>query len=165
MIKSGTIYRKHWLFNLKRIWDISKPIATVILANPTTEMDGKSDNQTIKKLINLCKYNGIGGFDLVFVVPLRLNEEEKYDRKYDRYSLAMQIRNIDNIQYYLDKNETTICAWGLDDNINMLAVPILYSAIKKEKYLQCFGISLLTSYPRNPTKLPLTTPLIPYTTI
>ena len=159
--KFGSVYRKHFIYNLQRYWDRNLPIATVILSNPNYDMDGQKDDFTIRKLYTLLGNAGFGGFDLVFIYPIRLVDDTFNPGKVS-YSLANEFKNIDNIEYYLNKNETTICAWGSDDRLNMMAVPILYSAIKKEKDLQCFGIGIINNYPKKPGRLHIKTPLIPY---
>lgn len=52
--------RKHRLA-LWRIWDISKPMVMFIGLNPSKADEGEDDN-TIKKLKKITKYNNFGGF-------------------------------------------------------------------------------------------------------
>lgn len=57
-------------FSLERIWDETKPLALVLLHNPSTA-DAKVNDPTVLRLIGWLTLWGYGGFRIVNLIPLR----------------------------------------------------------------------------------------------
>jgi hypothetical protein len=58
---------RYWLF---RQWDKLKPLALVVLKNPSEHSTEKEDSKTMASLIRLIKFNGYGGFYVMNIYPV-----------------------------------------------------------------------------------------------
>jgi len=93
-------------FVLTRIWDIKKEIVCYIGLNPSNA-DDISNDPTVKKLIQISRYNNIGGFHLINLYPYITSDPIKLQGKMK----DGRARNLLLIQEFTKQNKT-ICIWG-----------------------------------------------------
>jgi len=48
---------------LSRIWDTNLPLVNILMNNPSTA-DEKNDDTTVKRCVDICKYNSFGGINI-----------------------------------------------------------------------------------------------------
>ena len=73
--KKSAIIEGNYRYELKRLWDDTKPFACFVGCNPSTA-DAEKDDATIRNLYSLCEYHGFGGFVMVNLYAYRSTNPE-----------------------------------------------------------------------------------------
>lgn len=101
---------KKYRYSLWRIWDETKEVVLFIGLNPSLANDSEDDN-TIKKLIELCKNWDFGGFYIAnlfaFITP--------YPKELLQELEPIGEQNDTTIQELMNKCSKTILMWGNND--------------------------------------------------
>lgn len=100
---------RHWL---ARIWDESKPLACVVMLNPSTA-DASVDDATIRKLIGFGERLGWGGFFVVNLYSYRATKPADLKRAgYPGQGLNDDSFIVRAALRAKNSGGPVICAWG-----------------------------------------------------
>lgn len=112
MMTSAVIFGP-WRYELKRIWDATKPLLVVCMLNPSTA-DAEKNDPTILTLIHFAKLWGYGGIWVVNLFALRTSSPAEMMRQPLGQALGADNAAyvIDAIGYARDNGKSLLAAWG-----------------------------------------------------
>lgn len=112
MFKSAIIV-DCWRYELRRIWDKSKPSLVVCMLNPSTA-DAERDDPTILTLIHFGKLWGFGGLWVVNLFALRTSSPAEMMSTNPLHALGRQngAFQLDAMQYAKEHGKMLLAAWG-----------------------------------------------------
>lgn len=148
---------KKYRYALWRIWDDKKPLVMFIGLNPSTANE-TSDDQTIRRVKEIARHNGYGGFYMMNCFPLISTYPAAL---YTFYNTPFHdIEDLENMRWLLDvknKCETVVFAWGNFDVVKDRAKSIS-GYFKKAKALHINK----NGSPKHPLYCPKTTIFVEY---
>src|SRR6266487_4262211 len=120
MIKSAIFSDNDYRYELRRIFDSTKPIIAFVGLNPSTA-GCKEDDKTITKCISLCRSWGYGGFIMVNLFALISTEPKQL-------LSAENPIGAENDKYLINafkEAEKIICCWGELGNLKERSTEVL----------------------------------------
>lgn len=149
---------RHWL---SRTWDEAKPIACVVMLNPSTA-DATVDDATIRKLIGFGERLGWGGFIVVNLYAYRATKPADLRKAgYPGQGLNDDSHIVQAALRAQKSGGPVVCAWGAN------ARGLDRQAMVRRLLVQC-GVSaqalrlLPDGTPEHPLMLPYTCTPVPY---
>lgn len=105
---------KKYRYLLRRVWDVMKPRALIVMLNPSTA-DAKQDDATVRSVTRLCDSLGFGSYEVVNLFAFRATDPKELGKNFLH---IIGPKNDDCIEAALHRCDLPIVAWGA----NQLAI-------------------------------------------
>ena len=131
-------------FKLTRNWDLSLPMITWVLHNPS-KADESADDPTVRKVIGFSRRWGYGGASIYNGIAARAtNPSELKDIPWNS---AENQRHLEGIHH----EDRVMCAWGNTDWPTTFSA-LISQLLSQKNYLWCLGRTL-SGNPKHPVRL------------
>jgi hypothetical protein len=142
-------------YELRRVWDESKPLVGWVLLNPSTA-DAESDDATLRRCMGFAAAWGAGGVVLRNLFALRARDPRRLAQHPD----PVGPDNDEHLARAAREDVLTVCGWGARQGSRPFEVVSMLRGHGAR--LRCLGTTK-GGQPRHPLYLPASASLVPYT--